>query len=147
MISRLLFPSRFKTIGLVILIPFLALGIAFRFFEFGISGLTMHMNGQTIFGGSVQNLTDEVALTGIIVGLLMIAFAREKQEDEFINKIRLESLQWAVLVNYILLLAATWLVYDVAFIDVMMYNMLTVLIFFIIRFHVILWKNKSATND
>jgi hypothetical protein len=146
MTPKLLFPNRYKLIGMFVLVPFLALGIAFRFFDFGVGGLTMNLNGQSIFGGSTQNLTDEVALTGIIAGLLLIAFSREKQEDEFINKIRLESLQWAVLVNYILLIIATWLVYETAFIDVMMYNMLTVLIFFIIRFHMVLGRNKSPNE-
>jgi hypothetical protein len=147
MISKLLFPSRFKLIGLIIFIPALILGIAYRFFDFGVSFLSVHTNGKNIFSNSIQNFTDEVALTGIITGLLMIAFAREKQEDEFINKIRLESLQWAVLTNYVLLIIATWLVYDASYIDVMMYNMLTVLIFFIIRFHIMLAKNKSTIND
>jgi hypothetical protein len=147
MISKLLFPSRFKLIGLIILIPSLLLGIAYRFFDVGIGFLSVHLNGKDVFGGGVQNLTDETALTGIIAGLLMIAFAREKQEDEFISKIRLESLQWAVLVNYILLIIATWVVYNASYIDVMMYNMLTVLIFFIIRFHIMLARNKSSLTD
>ena len=42
------------------------------------------------------NFTDEMALTGIILALLFIAFASEKKEDEFINRTRLESWQWAV---------------------------------------------------
>lgn len=147
MTPKLLFPNRYKLVGLIILVPFLLLGIAFRFFDFGFDAWTIHMNGKSIFGGSTQNLTDEVALTGIIVGLLLIAFSREKQEDEFINQIRLESLQWAVLINYILLIVAIWVVYDAAFIDVMMYNMLTVLVFFIVRFHIVLARNKSTAND
>jgi hypothetical protein len=79
--------------------------------------------------------------------LLFIAFAREKQEDEFIGKLRLESLQWAVLFNYALLLLATWLIHGLGYIDVMMYNMLTILLFFIIRFHVVLYKNRSSLAD
>jgi len=81
------------------------------------------------------------------VALLFIAFAREKQEDEFIGRLRLESLQWAVLVNYILLLLATWLIHGFSYIDVMMYNMLTILIFFILRFHVLLFRNRSSITD
>src|SRR6478735_3013418 len=134
--SNLLIPSRFKFIGLVILIPSILLGIWWRFFEFEIGFLTIKSNrvGSSIFEGLNLNFTDEIALTGIITGLLLIAFSREKQEDEFINRIRLESLQWAVLVNYVLLIIAAFLVHGWSFIDVMMYNMLTVLIIFIARF-------------
>lgn len=147
MISKLLFPNRCKLIGLLLLVPSLALGIAYRFFDVGVGFLAVQLSGKNVFGEGIQNLTDETALTGIIAGLLLIAFAREKQEDEFISKIRLESLQWAVLVNYVLLIIATWLVYNASYIDVMMYNMLTVLLFFIIRFHLMLARNKSSLTD
>src|SRR5688572_13364840 len=100
MSQKLLLPHRYKLIGLFIFIPFLLLGIAFRFFDFVISFLTISKGNDKKFRFiNPQNLTDELALTGIITGLLFIAFAREKQEDEFINKVRLESLQWTVLVN------------------------------------------------
>jgi hypothetical protein len=145
--SKLLFPNRYKLIGLFIFIPFLILGIAVRFYDFGFTIFQFQVKvNNGIFDNNRQDLTDELALTGLIVGLLFIAFSREKQEDEFIGKIRLESLQWAVLINYILLLIATWMVYNFSFIDVMMYNMLTVLLIFILRFHIILWRNDYYAN-
>jgi hypothetical protein len=145
----MLLPNRFKLIGLLFFIPSLALGIAVRFFDFSFSGLesTIHLVSQRGFSlDDRQNYTDEIALSGIIISLLLIAFSREKQEDEFITRLRLESLQWAVLINYILLLAATWIVYQFAYIDVMMYNMLTVLLLFILRFHILLWKNRYPAD-
>lgn len=145
--SKLLLPNRYKLIGLFVFIPFLLLGIAVRFYEFGFAFLEFSVRTDNgIFDNNHQDLTDEIALTGIIIGLLLIAFSREKEEDEFIGKIRLESLQWAVLINYILLLIATWMVYNFSFIDVMMYNMLTVLLIFILRFHIVLWKNDYYAN-
>jgi hypothetical protein len=149
---RLLLPNRFKLIGLLALLPFLALGIAVRFYDYGFTFLTRKSLWNLSAGTNSTNITDfqnysdELALSGIIISLLLIAFSREKQEDEFISQLRLESLQWAVLINYILLLAATWIVYQFAYIDVMMYNMLTVLLLFILRFHILLWKNKYSTD-
>jgi hypothetical protein len=149
---RLLLPNRYKFIGLFALIPFLALGIAVRFFDFGFTFLTRKSIWNLSAGRHTSNITDyqnnsdELALSGIIISLLLIAFSREKQEDEFISQLRLESLQWAVLINYLLLLAATWIVYQFAYLDVMMYNMLTVLLLFILRFHILLWKNKYSTD-
>lgn len=145
---RLLLPHRFKLIGIIVLIPFLVLGIAFRFFDFGFEFLTIKPHKPDPIFNTQQNLTDELALTGIIIGLLFIAFSSEREEDEFINKIRLESLQWAVLLNYILLIIATWVIYDTAYFDVMIYNMLTILLLFIFRFHIILWRYQySATHQ
>lgn len=146
--STLLLPSRYKWIGFIVLVPSLILGILVRFREFSFDFLTLP-EGKSIVSSKglnldeLINLTDELALTGIIIGLLFIAFSREKHEDEFINRLRLESLQWALLFNYVLLLLATWLVHGLNYIDVMMYNMLTILIFFILRFHIVLYRSRS----
>jgi len=147
--SKLLLPNRYKRLGLFLLLPSLVLGILVRFFDFQFSFLTLHFGKTIIHSKNLNltesiNLTDELALTGIITALLFIAFAREKTEDEYIAHTRLESLKWAVLINYILLLAATWLVHGVAYIDVMMYNMLTVLIIFITRFNYALNNSKKS---
>jgi hypothetical protein len=56
-------------------------------------------------------------------------------------------LQWAVLVNYLLLFIANWTVYGFNFLNVMIYNMLTVLIIFIVRFHFVLRKNNSSIPE
>lgn len=149
---QLLLPSRYKLIGVLLVIPSLILGILYRFFDFSFSFLTIQLskpkdgNLKGIDFDNTINLTDELALTGLIIGLLFIAFARENEEDEFIHHTRLESWQWSVLINYGLLLLATWFVHGFAYIDVMMYNMLTVLIIFIGRFHFVLMKARRAAN-
>jgi hypothetical protein len=141
--SILLLPASYKRIGWLLLIPSLLLGIGVRFFDFEWKFLTVGKGREAILDSKI-NFTDEIALTGIILGLLFIAFAREKQEDEFIYHTRLQSWQWSVLINYGLLLLATWLVHGLAYIDVMMYNMLTVLIIFIIRFHWVMNREKKS---
>ncbi|HUR11481.1 MAG TPA: hypothetical protein VM012_08930 [Flavitalea sp.] len=147
-----LLPHRYKLIGWILFIPFLLLGILWRFsdFEFGFANWDTQstlIRSKNINLDETVNFTDEIALTGIVVSLLFIAFAREKHEDEFINRTRLDSLQWAVIINYSLLVLAAWFVHGFAFIDVMMYNMLTVLILFIIRFHFVLRRfQKSDTS-
>jgi hypothetical protein len=140
--SKLLLPYRFKWIGLVLLIPFLIIGILNRYNGLEFSFLTVY-SAKKDFLTPVQNLTDELALSGSIISLLFIAFAREKNEDEFIYHNRLESWECAVLINFILLLLASWIFYNEAFIDVMMYNLLTPLIIFVVRFHWVLFRNKQ----
>ena len=149
--NTLLLPHSYKRTGIIILLPALALGILVRFFDFTFAFLTLPNGIASIKNKNLHlseqiNLTDELALTGIITGLLFIAFAREKKEDEYIAHTRLESLKWAVLINYILLLVVTWLVHGFAYIDVMMYNMLTVLIIFIIRFNYVLNSSKKTID-
>lgn len=90
-----------------------------------------------------QNLTNEVAGLGIIIGLMMIAFSREKVEDEMIGQLRLEALQWSVYANYLILAISMLTVFDEAFFSVMIYNMFTVLLVFIARFRWLIYRNNQ----
>lgn len=88
-------------------------------------------------------------LIGIILILsgLIFAFSKEKTEDEMVAKIRLESLVWATYINYGILLLCILFVYGMSFLDVMEYNMFTLLLFFIIRFHWMLFKNNTLSEN
>ena len=79
----------------------------------------------------------------LIIGCLLVAFSRLKVEDEYIAKIRLESLVWSTCVNFILLIIAIIAIWGVDFIMVMEYNMVTILILFVLRFHWVLFLSKK----
>jgi hypothetical protein len=87
-------------------------------------------------------------LIGIILILsgLVFAFSKEKMEDEMISKIRVESLVWATYINYAVLLFCIIFIYGLSFFSVMVYNMFTLILFFIIRFHWMLYKNDKIYN-
>jgi hypothetical protein len=147
--SKLLLPSQFKLIGFLLLIPSVILGYLILYQQFEFSFLDVRISNKSpeelsMFESNYNNLTNEITLTGVLSALLLIAFARLKTEDEFIHFIRLESWQWAVVVNFFLLIAATWIFYGSNFIDVMIYNMLTIPILFIIRFHFLLFRAKRS---
>ena len=82
-----------------------------------------------------------------IIGAMLVSFSKEKNEDEYIAGLRLSSLLWAVFVSYVLLLAAFLLVYGSPFLDVMVYNMFTILIIFITRFNYLMYKNSKTATD
>ena len=82
---------------------------------------------------SVLNFTDEIAAVGSIIGLLLIAFSKVRVEDEYVSKIRLESLQWAIYFNFVLLILATIFVHGMLYFQVIIFNMFTPLVFFIVR--------------
>jgi len=78
---------------------------------------------------------DEIAAIMTIVGGVFIMFSKEKNEDEFIASLRLNALSWAVLTNCAILLFAIVFVYDFPFFWVLVGNMFTIPIIFILRFH------------
>jgi len=154
MTQKLLLPNKYKKIGWIIFIPALILGVIQLFFEFSPSWLTISLphffteRAGKPFHFMEINLLNTIVGVFLIIGGLLVGFSKERNEDEFIEKIRLSSLLWAVWVNYLLLLLAFLFVYDFAFITVMIYNMFTVLLIFILRFNFILYKNtKSLLND
>jgi hypothetical protein len=155
--TKLLLPYRYKLVGWVLLVPATLLGILFMFFDVSFNCFDLKvfaifseriMLRDITFGPVRNNITDEIAGVLFIVGALLVAFSKEKQEDEFIAKARWESLVWATYINYAILIFCFVFFYDMSFLYVMILNMFTVLIFFIVRFYYILHiTNKSLGNE
>ena len=153
--TRFLFPNRFKKVGWMLLIPSFIAGVFFLLND--LEPLFLDVNVFAIYSEAIfqksgffmfveNNITDELIGVFLIIGAILIACSKEKQEDEFIAKIRLESLLWATYVNYLCLLIGMIFVYEIGFYMVMIFNMFTLLIFFLFRFNFILYKS-SKTND
>jgi small-conductance mechanosensitive channel len=156
--TKILFPNHFKRIGWIILIPSAILGVlsVFDVVKFGfLSNVKMFAiysddfpGSSTIFGFVKNNISDEILGILCIVGAILVAFSKEKHEDEFIAKIRMESLVWATYINYAILILCMLFFYSIGFLYVMIFNMFTILLFFIIRFYYLLYKsNKSMSHE
>lgn len=145
-----LLPTYFKKIGWMIFPLFLLLSVYVLFvshrWELDVKVFAL-FSDHHFASMSLQDILDEIAFLGITVSLLFISFSREKEEDEYISRIRGEALVWAIVVNYIILIVATWLVYGLPYLQVMMYNMFTVLILFVIKFNLALYKLKKSLRN
>jgi hypothetical protein len=158
--TRFLLPNKLKLWGWILLIPSAILGILIIFFEFEMKFLEFKVftiysgsfapwgSTAVVFGFDKVNLTSTIVGILFLLGSLMVAFAKEKREDEFISKIRLESLLWATYINYAILLFCFLFFYGVGFMYVMIFNMFTILILFIIRFNYVIYRtSKSLQNE
>lgn len=147
--TTILLPHQFKTPGALVLMSGLVLGVLAIFgnLEFDFLDVKLPValgyKDDGFFHSGKNNLTDELALGLCIAGCLLLMFSREKVEDEFVQHQRLLSLQWAVLANYIILFVANWLVYDTNFFYVMTFNLVAIPLFFLLRFHWILWRSNE----
>jgi len=157
MMNSLLLPHRYKKIGWILLIPAAVLGILGVIMDIEsvlpIQSKVLALVGdegllkQKYFSVISTNITLTLIGMLFIIGALLVGFSKEKQEDEYIAEVRLNALLWAVLVNYSLLLVAFAFVYGLSFLTVMIYNMFTVLILFIARFHIALYRNAKNISD
>lgn len=134
--NPLLLSYRFKWIGLVLFIPFLVVCIAALMFDFEFTFLHFQTAkpGNIMMAGN-ENLTDELALCGLILSLIFMSLAREKREDEYVNSIRLQSFQLAVIVNYLLLMIFIFSSYGIAFLVLLYMNVPLLLLLFLCIFY------------
>ena len=152
-----LFPARFQKFGWFLLVPF---GLMFLLFAFGPDSIKEQWRmpvfaiadeelfQKTIWFSFTSNAVfDEVTLIGLIVSLLLIAFSKEKDEDEFISQIRLNSLVWALLINYGILILAELFVYGFPFLNVLYFNLIMILVLFVIKFRIELYKLKTNAGN
>jgi hypothetical protein len=153
---KALLPHKFKRIGWCILTPATIFGIILVFNGFDkwpLNAKVFAIYGEELLGNSHffsflrTDITNTLVGSLFIVGGLLVAFSKEKYEDEFIWNLRLSSLLWAVVTNYIVLLFCLVFVYGAPFLSVMVYNMFTVLIIFIVRFNYVLYRNLKAIAD
>jgi len=159
MITQLLLPQKCRLAGFILL-PFAAsLLIASYYFDFSLSflnhtnkaGAGTFDNAGVIFSKNFSaDYTGTVAILLTIVSLSMIAFSREKNEDEYIVSVRLRALQISVYANYIILGITALMFFSTSFLMVMQINLFTILILFIIiyqyQLHIRPKFSKNAAN-
>ncbi len=154
--THFLFPYRYKRIGAFIFLPAIILGLFTLIFNWEPDWLNGKLPGlftSDIFSNKntftlvETNLLNEILGLLTIVGGIQFGFSKEKEEDEFIRQIRTESLVWAIYVNYGVLAIAMLFFFDFAFLWVMIFNLFTPLLFFIIRFRWSLAQLKNRSYE
>lgn len=161
--TNFLFPNKFRIIGWIMLIPAVVLGYTVVFHDFEFSFLNIKVlsllpasfdatPGITpptprLWAVIEDNFTQELAGILFIVSAVCVAFSKEKNEDEYIAKIRLESLLWATYITFAIQILCLLFFYDFTFLKSIIVNMFTLLIVFIIRYNFIIYRSKHTNND
>jgi len=155
--TKFLLPYRLKLVGWVLfLMGLFLLGFAlitgtedpdFLNTEvFALAATRIHIFGEdtsTNFKFIENNVFFEIIGLLLIIGGICIAFSKHKNEDEFISKLRLDSLLWATYINYGVLIFSILFIYWLSFFYVLVANMFTILLLFIIRFYWVLAKSSK----
>lgn len=152
--TKLLLPNRFKRLGWLIFAPALILTIlgmlevssALSFFsdthflsEWTTIKVAEKGSLSAFLDGPTNDLAGEILMTLTAIGFFFVAFSRERTDDEWIMKVRLESLLWAFYVHLAAFFLSVWLSYGLAFYVVLSWNMLTAPLVFLARFHWIVY--------
>lgn len=97
-------------------------------------------------GTTTLNLVDEIISLAIMAGLFLTGFARVKNEDERTAQMRLGALQWAIYGNTMVLVLCIIFVHGLPFLTIMIYNMFTPLLIFVLRFHWLLFQETREAR-
>lgn len=143
--NSLLIPGKYKVIGWIIFVLFACLGIATIYWEYQVPGLRLPIKENGVSFAD-YNLTNEIALAGVVIGLIMIVFSREKIEDEYISFLRLKCWQWSVLINYLILIILNFVFYGTSFYLVLIYNLFTIPLIFIVKFNYSLYSLRRERD-
>lgn len=154
--SNYLLPHKFKILGWILFIIGVSIGVYLLTTDYESEYLKVKVLAIQIGDNFSENggflkviensILNETAAILIIIGGLIIGFSKEKIEDEFIYKLRKDSLAWAIIVNSIILMLTIIFVYEFSFIHVMVFNMFLPLIFFVFRFNFLKFKH-NATDE
>lgn len=158
--ASLLLPNSFKIPGLILFVLGLIAGTSLFFawaedssyiayFDMPVFALMDDpvLSDKSYFTWVNNNILDEIIATLLIAGGLMLAFSREKNEDEFIATLRMQSLLQATYANYGILLISTWLLFGLSYYWILIINIFTLLLFFNARYYWILFRNRQATRN
>ena len=152
----MLLPKSFKVPGLFLLAIGVALGIAYCVIPDSMSiswndirelfGAGRIETKANFFGPFTADSDLMMTLIGLfmVVGGVFVGFSRNREEDEFIEQIRYESLLLSIYINSIALIACLIFVWGLPFISVMFCSLFSVLCFFIICFYIRVLINKKT---
>jgi hypothetical protein len=138
--ERFLFPYWCKYLGIVLFLAHLPILIIKK-----IMHVHFDNNDPSLFSG--QHIFYVATAMTMVIGLFMIAFSKEKIEDEQISKLRLESLKWAICFNYLLLIISLSFTKGYDAIDILRMNLWLPLMVFILLFRWKMYRNNRLIRD
>lgn len=110
----------------------------------GFAYLFPTMIKDPIFGTS--DILFGVSYCITICGLLLLAYSKNKIEDEGTTQLRLENWQQAIYINYGVILIATILLYAVHYLIIMMFAQCSLLLYFVVRMGYQNYRNRKIMD-
>ena len=145
-----LFPVGFKKAGLWMVAPFLVLCVLCLcgvMDELNLSVLSVKMPALVDYSGwfttNETNLIDEIAMFGLLVSLVFIGLARERDEDEMTAHIRMQSFVWSAWATSVVIALGIFFIYDIEYVTFMFVAMYLYLILYAVKFNLAMCRERK----
>ena len=137
--KNILLPFPFKFAGLFLTLSGLALAVLYLWFDFRFTipvfALFSSFVETKIFATFQTNFADELTMLLLVAGLGLVVFSKEKNETENLTLVRAKALAKANVANTIFLLFSIMFVYGSGFIGILILNLFSFSIFYLIFFY------------
>ena len=144
--ANYLFPYKSRWIGLGLILLHIPIRIIWEMISPGLDTHKLPEKPSDSMLFTNQHLFTIASSILVLIGLFLIAFSKEKIEDEQISQLRLDSLRWAIYMNYFILLLSLIFTNGIDFIDMLRLNLWVPLVFFIIRFRWVIYRLNRSLN-
>lgn len=109
---------------------------------------TRDLLGEPVYFGFLKtDITDEIIMLILVLSGLAYGFSKEKHEDELVAALRLNSLAWATIANYSILLFCYLFIYGLPFLNVLVIAMFSQLLIFIVLFRYRMHTFYKSNNE
>jgi hypothetical protein len=149
-VKNMLLPFPFKLAGLCLTLSGLAFAVLYLWFDFRFTipvfAVFSSFVETKIFATFRTNFADELIMLLLIAGLGLIVFSKEKTETGNLLVSRTKALAFASIANTIFLLFSILFVYGSGFIGILIFNLFSFLIFYLIFFTFLKRKYTDSFN-
>ena len=134
-----LLPRRFRLTGYVLT----AVGILLSYIRFGLDLKLRALNIKVFafysayfekkyFKAIENNFTEEAAMLFLLIGLMFIAFTKEKIENQLVRDLRLKALMSAIYLDFMMISLAVIFIYGLAFVQFLVLNLFLMIFLYVI---------------
>lgn len=150
---KLFLPNKFRIYGWTILLFGILLGITRFYFGIKLEFLNIKVFAvyskyfETNYFKVIENhVSEELTALLLLVGLFFITFTKEKIENDFVTPLRYKSLILTFYINTALVVLSFLFVYGFGFINVLVINVFSPFIIYIILFKYFLHNVTKTEN-
>lgn len=137
--KEFLLPNGFKKVGWVLFATSVVMGIWSMALDFDFT--QSKILSPLLFEGPLLN---NYIVIGFWLGAIFIACSREKMEDEMIGRIRLNALLSGFYLQAVFIIAATFVMNNLDYLDIMVVNLATFPFIFVLTYCGMLWHTLKT---
>ncbi|HPR27019.1 MAG TPA: hypothetical protein PLG29_11695 [Lentimicrobium sp.] len=137
--NKLLLPYRWKLPGMILSSAGVLLAVLFTWFDFRLKipvfAVYSAFLETKMFVTFRTNFSDELTLLTLLTGLALVAFSKEKNEQQGFDLIRLKAMFRAAMVNTAFLFLSVLFIYGSGFMAVLVANLFSFFVLYLLFFY------------